>query len=554
MAKKQLLSRCLALLLFFHLIFLCWTVDAQRHTLQLEWFRSLGALHLHFGGTSRDTNMEIRNCSSRTPHHDVGCRLSLRRTATDNNGGEGRTAQRNMSLVYVRSHLSLPRVGDDTSIHPRDALHTEEDATRLELQCYMTRVHYSIEDAFQSSLSMHSLAAQAVRDLHRRKEGADSALTTDGRSSGGLLRSTVLNTHQVHHRLRNLARKRMDAAGEEESDGAITVGGNSLQREEGRVFEALEHQEEDLPPVPLQQQVSLFSTSGLCLSAAAAVFPFEHPSAVQQKSFRQHSGKRNASCTSAAHFVEQSNRSSSSWYRRSHLYAAADDNHMPNAEYWVDGDLAVARYMRTNNWKFCRNVQHGTYFNVTAAASRPLEDKGLSPPYSEYRCLVAHYLADVCLLLEPVDDPRDAHRWQWRLAGGCADNHGATFHYATLKHSRADAMERPSDSDVFLPLTIRVCHDYRTALQHNTTDAPGASYVHNGCRYPSFEYARRRVLEAYESQYGAFQDDHTLDFDWRSAAMDGMERPEPASWSALWGMLLVFGGIVVCLACIMCNT
>jgi hypothetical protein len=394
----------------------------------------------------------------------------------------------NLTLEFVRASLDAPRL-KGASPH--------EEAHRLDMQCYVGRHRYSTVNAYHHSESLALLATE-VHEAH--KDGPGSAL-----------RQT-----QAHHRLKRLVQQRVEEEQQMNADN------------EDEVLKDLERDVSGQFPGP----AALFRT--MIVSSAAPAVPFSSPVDAERRVERggepaEVLGMPAAAVRSLVAFHGVPGTPSTP---ESVLHDA----------FSTPGDLVVARYVRTNNWKYCRNVQHGLFFNLSHKST---------DPFFENRCLVAQWLTDVCWIVDrSTSDPS-----QWSVVGGCANNNGAAFQYTALRDNRNDAHGHVKNIDhgtQWIPLTVRVC--VRSAVDRDRSAAEGvpigASFTSaSGTLVPSFEFIRRQVLEEFEQQRprhgGLGAAERLITFDWRDASYSGVRIPDPPSWAALWLSLGGFATIMI---------
>ncbi|CUG61620.1 transmembrane protein, putative [Bodo saltans] len=396
----------------------------------------------------------------------------------------------NMTLEFVRASLDAPRRKGASSSH--------EEAHRLDMQCYVGRHRYASVNAYHHSQSLSALAMELYRSHH---DGVHPAL-----------RPT-----QSHHRLKRLVQQRVE---QQQSD----------VDEEDDVMRDLEKEVSGRYAGPS----SLFRD--LVISSASPAAPFLSPVEADRRIERgvDHGagglGLPDAPARTLMTFHGVPGTPSAP-------KSALHDT------FTIPGDLVVARYIRTNNWKYCRNVQHGLYFNMSHKSS---------DPFFENRCLVAQWLTDVCWVV----DQSSTDASQWSVVGGCASNTGAAFQYTSLRDNRNDAHGHAKNADhgsQWIPLSVRVCvrSDVDKERPMSTEGQPtGASFTSSaGTVVPSFEFIRRLVLEVFEQQRprqgGLVAAERLITFDWRDATYSGLRIPDPPSMSAVWWSLAAFLTIMI---------
>jgi hypothetical protein len=447
------------------------------------WFQTLGSLHVHMPGLrSSDCDASKQHCMLEWDSHPQG--------------------SGNISLVLVREQVDPPRT-TASSVSAEDA--------RITMHCYVGRHRYTTHNAYRRSQSLRRLAADVYHEHHRVAQHSSFGPT------------------QTHHRLKHLLQLRIEQE-QADADAGDTEDPTlaDLERESGGVF-VLDKDEDDMPAL-----------HDMVVSSAVPQDPFVSAFDAQHMFERRHVSRRGIGLS----YPDDARR------KRSDMMSFHNVPGVPNAQgstrhdrYSAPGDLVVARYVRTNNWKYCRNVQHGLYFNMSTPQLSD-DDDG----FHQNRCLVSQWLTDVCWL---VDVDQEATQ-RWRVVGGCAANSGAAYQYSALRDPRVDAHERhnKNEGSQVLPLTVRVCLPYaqRSRGDRRTNDgiSPGGAFTTDvGVVIPSFEFMRRLTIQAFErerSDKRLAEADARVTMDWRDATFEGIRPPNHPSWTVVWWSL---GGFVV---------
>lgn len=445
-------------------------------------FHSLGVVHVHLPG------LMASGCDASGQH----CSLQW---------GDDRSVAGNVSLAFVRTSLDPPRA--------RHASPIDADEARIDLQCYVGRHKYSMSNAYHHSESLHQLAA----DVHQEHRHTNHQVAS-------------VRPAQAHHRLRRLVQQRMDQQG---ADHMSSDEGQS----EGEVLQDLVR--DDAGTFSLQEDRRRAVFRDMIVSSAVPDPPFLNPSDASLLAQTAQDGGRRGLHTDLTSPMS--------------FHGVPGVPSAPHSElhnrYSAPGDLVVARYIRTNNWKYCRNVQHGLYFNMTSTSGEE---------FYQNRCLVSQWLTDVCYFI----DRDSTSPTTWKVLGGCASNGGAPFQYSAVRDARSDAHERssPNAGDQWLPLTVRICYPSKFDVERPKNDkgmllGDMITTEDGGVSLPSFEFMRRLVVEEFERARpvrALAQADSLMSLDWRDASFSGVRVPDPPSWTVVWWSL---GGFALLMALVM---